>query len=77
VPDDLIGFHAQQALEFRYDDILDERLDRAAACKAVTDCRLARSNSAVVCAATRLDGRHHDHVGLLVEADDGPPVTNA
>jgi HEPN domain-containing protein len=89
VPDDLIGFHAQQALEkllkaalahagvapprihdlgelvarladadlsppasasearalvpwaveFRYDDILDERLDRAAACKAVTDVR--------------------------------------
>jgi HEPN domain-containing protein len=89
VPDDLIGFHAQQALEkllkaalahagvapprihdlgelvarladvdlppptsasearslvpwaveFRYDDVLDERLDRAAACKAVTDVR--------------------------------------
>ena len=89
VPDDLIGFHAQQALEkllkaalaharvapprihdlgelmarladvglsppasagearalvpwaveFRYDDILDERLDRAAACKVVTDVR--------------------------------------
>ena len=89
VPDDLIGFHAQQALEkllkaaladagvvpprihdlgelvarladvglspppsasearalapwaveFRYEDILDERLDRAAACKAVTDVR--------------------------------------
>ncbi len=89
VPDDLIGFHAQQALEkllkaalaqagvapprihdlgelmarladiglspptsasearalvpwaveFRYDDILDERLDRAAACKAVIDVR--------------------------------------
>jgi HEPN domain-containing protein len=89
VPDDLIGFHAQQALEkllkaalaqagvapprihdlgelmarladiglspptsasearalvpwaveFRYDDILDERLDRVVACKAVTDVR--------------------------------------
>jgi HEPN domain-containing protein len=89
VPDDLIGFHAQQALEkllkaalahagvapprihdlgelmarltdvglsprasasearalvpwaveFRYEDILDERLDRAAARKAVTDLR--------------------------------------
>jgi HEPN domain-containing protein len=89
VPDDLIGFHAQQALEkllkaalaqagvapprthdlrellallgdaglappvsasearalvpwaveFRYDDILDERLDRTAACKAVKQMR--------------------------------------
>lgn len=27
------------AVEFRYDDILDERLDRAVACKAVTDVR--------------------------------------
>lgn len=90
VPDDLIGFHAQQALEkllkaalayvgvapprihdlgellallgdaglsppasasearalvpwaveFRYDDILDEKLDRAAACKTVTQVRM-------------------------------------
>ncbi len=89
VPDDLIGFHAQQALEkllkaalahagvapprihdlgelmarladaglspppsagearalvpwaveFRYEDILDERLDRTVACKAVTEMR--------------------------------------
>jgi hypothetical protein len=27
------------AVEFRYEDILDERLDRAAACEAVTDVR--------------------------------------
>jgi hypothetical protein len=33
--------------------------------------------SAVVCATTRLDGRHDDHAGLLVQADDGSPVADA
>lgn len=33
--------------------------------------------SAVVDTATRLDGRHHDHASLGVEADEGSPVTDA
>ncbi len=33
--------------------------------------------SAVVCAATGLDGRHHDHAGIGVEADQGSPITDA
>src|SRR5262245_8288660 len=35
------------------------------------------SVSAVVSAATWLDGRHHDHGCLGVEANEGSPVTDA
>jgi hypothetical protein len=55
-----------------HNDDVNENLDLAA---PYPDDLAVRS--AIVCAPTRLDGRHHDHAGLLVETDDRSPVADA